>query len=87
MTFNEAENQIVELFPMAALITLRYEKGRQLAYKIDTVIECGAIICFPSGEGTPVSFYSPTWEGVLGKIKIHLLPKGSPSPEEEPPPA
>jgi hypothetical protein len=84
MKFNDAENFIRCLIPGVARVSLKYDKSFN-KYG-ETEVECGLIYVISAlGSNNKVyAFYAPTWKGVIDKLRIHLEPKGEPTPEEEP---
>jgi len=81
MTFKDAEAEIVELTkPISQLTVFHYTKKHWPDGKIE--VECRInVVC---NDRCCLTFDAQTWQGVIDKLKIHLQPKGEPSPEEAP---
>ena len=88
MKFEDAKNQIRELFPNANLISFKFEIDN---WKADGALsdrfKCVAIVCHGRENPTmpPSSYFdAETWQGVITKAEMSLVPGGTGSMEEAP---
>ena len=84
MTFQQAEIEIRALLPEADLVSMYYTKRMwNTGYNRGNDIECSVNYCMP-GAGNAERADAETWQGVIDKLKIQLMPKGTATSEEEP---
>jgi len=81
MNFQEAQTKISGLFPNVSLISYQYDKRVYIDSK--TEIRCGAIVVMSNAHDAE-GFWSSTWEGVIKKIEIYLVPDAPSTDEGEP---
>lgn len=81
MNFTDAQTKISGLFPNVSLISYKYDKNVYSCNK--TEIRCGAIVVMSNAHDAE-GFWSSTWEGVIKKIEIYLVPNEPATDEGEP---
>jgi hypothetical protein len=81
MNFKDAQLKIGGLFPNVSLISYQYNK--RVFSNSNTEIRCGAIVVMNNSRDAE-GFWSSTWEGVIKKIEIYLVPNDPPTDEGEP---